>query len=126
MNSEIRITSNIFLELILISEITNSEIRNTLTLRYFCHAGRLPGSHFEKPLLSSHVFAGAMPPQSSTDYDLQLQNTVRELQDLQEDILCDAFFLFSEKNVPSNGSNRQIVDPKRIKEDLEQKHSFNW
>ena len=40
-----------FVKLILISEITNSEIRITSTLRYFCQACRLPGFHFEKPLV---------------------------------------------------------------------------
>ena len=42
---------HIVAELILISEITNSELRITSTLRYFCQAGRLTGFHFEKPLL---------------------------------------------------------------------------
>ena len=51
MNSEIRITSNNFVELILISEITNSDIRIISILRYFCQADRLPGFHFEKPLM---------------------------------------------------------------------------
>ena len=38
-------------EVILISKFMNPEIRITSTLRYFCQAGRLPGHHFEKPLL---------------------------------------------------------------------------
>ena len=67
-----------------------------------------------------------MPPQSSTDYDLQLQNAVRELQDLQEDMLCDVFFLFCEKNIPLQGDSNRLIDPKRIKDDLETKHSFSW
>ena len=78
------------------------------------------------PNKSPQYIAGAMPPQSSTDYDLQLQNTVRELQDLQEDMLCDVFFLFCEKNIPLQTDSDRLIDPKRIKDDLETKHSFSW
>ena len=40
------------IEVILISEFMNLEIRITSTFRPVCQAGRLPRFHFEKPLLS--------------------------------------------------------------------------
>ena len=44
-------SKQIFVQLILVSEITNSEIRITSTLRHFCQVDRLPGFHFENPFL---------------------------------------------------------------------------
>ena len=41
-----------FAEVILISEFVSLEIRITSKFRLFCQADRLPGVHFEKPLLS--------------------------------------------------------------------------
>ena len=39
-------------EVIPISEFMNSEIMITSTFRSFCQAGKLPGLHFEKPLMT--------------------------------------------------------------------------
>ena len=52
MNSEIKITSSLFVEVILISEFINSEIRMTSPYRFL-----LPGFHFEKPLIAPIVYS---------------------------------------------------------------------
>ncbi len=61
-------------------------------------------------------FTGSMLPQSSTDYDLQLQNAVRELDSLGKDLGTDTFFLYCSANVPAEGQN--CVSPKQVMKDL--------
>ena len=76
-------------------------------------------------LLCIVILTGIMPPDSTTEYDLHLQNAVRDMEDLKDDLSSDAFFLFCPANVPSEEEMDNIVHPKTIKEDLEKKH-FKW
>ena len=52
---------HIFVEVILLSEFTNSEIGITSTFRCFYQANRLSGFHFEKSLLTSNLHLRLCP-----------------------------------------------------------------
>ena len=80
-----------------------------------------------------------MPPDSSSDFDLQLDNTVREMDDLFDDMKTDLFFVYHKNNLQwqssggqssggqSSGGQRweQQVDLLKIRSDLEAVE-FTW
>ena len=70
-------------------------------------------------------FAAIMPPVSNNEYDLQLQSTVRDLENLRDDISSDICFLYCAGNVPRKCQTQQPLDPKQLYEDLKA-HNFKW
>ena len=71
------------------------------------------------------VYAGAMPPDSSSDYNLQLKNAVRSLGDLQNDLNTDTFMLYCPANMPAKSEEDSVVHPAKIRDDLEMK-GIKW
>ena len=69
------------------------------------------------------LFTGLMPPQSGTDYALQLENVVRDLDDLEGVIGTDLFFMYCEGDLPDGGE--QVVDIRTVKADLD-KRGYKW
>ena len=65
-----------------------------------------------------------MPPQTSSDFELQLQNAVHDLDELGHDLGTDVFFLYSEANLP-NSNNPESIHPRHVRDDLE-KEGFKW
>ena len=65
-----------------------------------------------------------MPPQNSSDYELQIQQAVQDLDDLGRDLGTDVFFLYCDADFP-DGANTTGVHPSKIKKDLE-KEGFKW
>ena len=60
-----------------------------------------------------------MPPQSSSDYDLQLQKTLHDLQQLGKHVSNDIMLIFSEHDLDAS------ISPRTIKRDLENV-GFKW
>ena len=60
-----------------------------------------------------------MPPDSSSDFDIQLGNTVRELDDLYDDMEYDVFFIFHWNNLPGQDQGEEEqVSLHKIRDDL--------
>ncbi|KAK2167471.1 hypothetical protein LSH36_27g04002 [Paralvinella palmiformis] len=74
--------------------------------------------------LSLTELQSIIPPNSGGDFEIQMQNAVRDLTDLEETVRADVFFLLSKQNVPSL-DDKDTVHPKQIKDDLE-KHNISW
>lgn len=66
-----------------------------------------------------------MPPQSNSDYSMQLTSTVQQLDELRDDLSSDIFLLYSEDDVPVESNTHKAVHPRQLKDDLE-KHDFKW
>ena len=66
-----------------------------------------------------------MPPQSSADYDLQLQTAMRDLSSLEGDMGTDAAMLYCHKDVPAEG-NTSFISPHKIAADLHAKGLRWW
>ncbi|XP_013397728.1 probable serine/threonine-protein kinase pats1 [Lingula anatina] len=73
------------------------------------------------PLTDLHSM---MPPESSTDYDLQLVQTVRGLTDLRKDMSADIFISYCAKDVPKKSEKR--VAPVDVCRDLEEAGYRCW
>ena len=51
------------------------------------------------------------------DYDLQLQNTMRALDSIEETLERDVFILYCSENVPAEGDTN-MIHPAQLNEDL--------
>lgn len=60
----------------------------------------------------------SLPPDASSDFDEHLSRSVRELQDLEENVAVRVFFVFTSRNIPAPGSGQNVVDPTTILDDL--------
>ena len=58
-----------------------------------------------------------MPPQSTGDYDLQLENTVNDLQSMEKDIGFDLFFLQCASDIPKV-MDGEVIHPRKIHDQL--------
>ena len=65
-----------------------------------------------------------MPPQTSSDFELQLQNAMHDLDELGHDLGTDIFFLYSDANLP-DVTNPEALHPRQMRDDLE-KEGFKW
>jgi hypothetical protein len=65
-----------------------------------------------------------MPPQSSADYNLQLDNAMRDLDSLQNDTHSDCSFIYCAKDA-KNENDPSVIHPKKILADLE-KQNIKW
>ena len=52
-------------------------------------------------------------------FTLQIQNAVRELADMDEDLSYDLFFLYCNENIPDEKDKDKLVSPWAIKNELE-------
>ena len=69
--------------------------------------------------------SGRIPPQSATEYSLQLDHAVNDLGDLTDDLQTDVFLLYCTKNVPKHQMSKEALHPERLRRDLERK-SVTW
>eukprot|EP00918_Siedleckia_nematoides_P023680 GHVU01051177.1.p1 GENE.GHVU01051177.1~~GHVU01051177.1.p1 ORF type:complete len:101 (-),score=18.15 GHVU01051177.1:427-729(-) len=61
-----------------------------------------------------------MPPDSSADFDIHLQRSLRDLSDLGSNIATDIFIVYSAANIPKSNKDK-VVAPEQIANDLQQK-----
>ena len=59
------------------------------------------------------------PPDSSGDFDVHLERSLRDLKDLKEDLTYDVFMVYATADIPQNGEEQTKVAPRRIQDDLE-------
>ena len=64
-----------------------------------------------------------MLPESQKDYTVQLENAMRDLNDLENDLETDLFFLYCQKDFSAESGNH--VDLNNFKAQVEQ-HGFQW
>ncbi|KAH3812974.1 hypothetical protein DPMN_141417, partial [Dreissena polymorpha] len=57
-----------------------------------------------------------MPPDSHSDFDLHLVQSIRNLRDLRKDLAADIFMSYCAKNAPSNRAS--VIHPATVHEDL--------
>ena len=62
-----------------------------------------------------------MLPSSGADFDVHLAKSMRELNDLKDDLTTDVFMFYCSKDIPPYGKEDQYVHPQRICEDMEQR-----
>ena len=60
-----------------------------------------------------------MPPDNSRDFDVHLEQSLRDLNDLRDDLTFDIFMLYAADDVPKVGEANKKVAPRRIYEDLQ-------
>ena len=59
-----------------------------------------------------------MPPDSNSDFDVHLEQSLRDLKDLKLDMETDIFMFYSSLDVPAPGKEDQKVSPQKIYQDL--------
>ncbi|ELT89642.1 hypothetical protein CAPTEDRAFT_187033 [Capitella teleta] len=74
-------------------------------------------------VLSISDVQNTMPPQSSADYNLQLENAMRDLDSLQEDIMYDCSIIYCMKDALDDPER---IHPKRIVDDLQTEGIRCW
>jgi len=67
----------------------------------------------------------AMPSDKFSDMDSHLQNSVRELKDLNQETKISTFFMYSRKNVPDSSTADKLVHPQTIYDDLQKQDFLN-
>ena len=59
-----------------------------------------------------------MPPDRTNDYDLHLERSIHELNDLEDDLSFDVFMIYCRADIPDIGKEDQLISPRRIYDDL--------
>ncbi len=66
-----------------------------------------------------------MPPDSSADFDVHLERSLRDLKDLREDLSTDVFLFYDKRDVPSFDEEHKRVSPRKVYADLQEK-GYKW
>ena len=66
-----------------------------------------------------------MPPDSSADFDVHLERSLRDLKDLREDLSCDVFMFYDKRDVPNANQEHKKISPRKIYLDL-QEREYTW
>lgn len=59
-----------------------------------------------------------MPPDSTADYDAQLERSIRKLKDLQDNIEIEIVMIYCARDIPDESQLDTKISPQRIYEDL--------
>ena len=60
-----------------------------------------------------------MPPDQNSEFDLHLERSLHELNDLHDDLTFDVFMVYAKANIPGFNEDNKRVAPRRIYEDLQ-------
>ena len=66
-----------------------------------------------------------MPPDSSADFDVHLERSLRDLKDLREDLSFDVFMFYDKRDVPNVDQEHKKISPRKIYLDL-QEREYKW
>ena len=66
-----------------------------------------------------------MPPDSSADFDVHLERSLRDLNDLREDLSTDVFIFYDKRDVPNFDEEHKKVSPRKVFLDLQEKE-YKW
>ena len=61
-----------------------------------------------------------MPPDVNSDFDLHLERSIHELDDLRDDLTYDIFMVYARDDIPGFGQEEKLVAPRKIFTDLAQ------
>ena len=61
-----------------------------------------------------------MPPDSTADYDAQLERSIRKLKDLQDNIEIEIVMIYSATDIPNESQLNSRISPQQIYEDLKE------
>ncbi len=70
-------------------------------------------------------FPAIMPPDSSADFDVHLERSLRDLKDLREDLSTDVFIFYDKRDVPNSDEEHKKVSPRKIYLDLVER-GYKW
>ncbi len=59
-----------------------------------------------------------MPPDNGSDFDVHLERSLRDLNDLRDDMVTDVFMFFCYRDIPQIGEEDRKVHPYNIYEGL--------
>ena len=59
-----------------------------------------------------------MPPDVNSDFDLHLERSIHELDDLSDDMTFDVFMVYARDDIPDIGHENRLVAPRRVYDDL--------
>ncbi|XP_077989757.1 uncharacterized protein LOC144444214 [Glandiceps talaboti] len=75
--------------------------------------------------ISLHEIQAVMPPDSTSNFDVHLENTMRDLEGIRISMTSDVFMLYCHDNLSPVG-NKDAVDIRTIKDDLEKEGYSCW
>ncbi|WAR27954.1 PATS1-like protein [Mya arenaria] len=73
---------------------------------------------------SCNDLLASMPPDSHSDFDIHLVQSIRSLRDLRKDLAADLFLSYCAKDAPK--SRKGIIHPAQVCEDLRQANYKCW
>ena len=59
-----------------------------------------------------------MPPDRHSEFDLHLERSLHELNDLHDDLTYDVFMVYAKGDIPGLGEEEKKITPRKIYEDL--------
>ena len=59
-----------------------------------------------------------MPPDNSADYDIHLERSLRDLDNLKDNLSYDIAMIYNNQDIPEIGEDDKKVAPLKIKNDL--------
>ncbi|CAH1772675.1 unnamed protein product [Owenia fusiformis] len=67
--------------------------------------------------ISMAELQAVMPPSNAVEFNINLEQTIRQLQDVHRDMSADIFFCYCQANAPPGDDS--VVQPEKVKVDLE-------
>lgn len=59
-----------------------------------------------------------MPPSNSEDFDVHLERSLHDLDDLREGMAYDVFMIYCNGDIPEIGEEDKRIHPRKIYDDL--------
>lgn len=68
--------------------------------------------------MTSLCVSASMPPDMNSEFDLHLERSIQELDDLRDDLTFDVFMVYARGDIPGFGEEDKKIHPRKIYEDL--------
>jgi len=72
------------------------------------------------------VRTALMPPDDSTAYDIHLERSLHDLDNLRDDLSYDIAIIYNNRDIPDVGEDLKKIHPRKIKIDLENNGYSVW
>ncbi|CAL1544121.1 unnamed protein product, partial [Lymnaea stagnalis] len=69
-------------------------------------------------IISIPEILASLPPDANADFDEHLGRSVRELQELEETVAVQVFYIYTQRNIPDLSNAEKVVNPIHILEDI--------
>ena len=70
-------------------------------------------------------FLDAVLPQSTLEYNVQLQRGMSDLASYKEELAYDLFFMYCQSDLPLEGQNESKIHPYQVYQD-QKKNGYKW